>query len=105
MTAILLLTWFWLPVENIGDTEKQHNARIPSGRKRWLNLTPGSGGLQDDTARFGGDSQTLRAGRWNYDKWSAAQLVSDLVEYDDLPWWSLDRSFGWMNAPTKNSSG
>lgn len=99
----LLLTWFWLPVENIGDLEKQHNAPYSQwAEEGWLNLTPGEVAdyrtIRRDLVAI---HKRFEPERWNYDKWSAAQLVSDLVEYDDLPMVEFGQGFGWMNAPTK----
>jgi len=99
----LLLTWFWLPVENIGDLEKQHNAPYSQwADEGWLNLTPGEVAdyktIRRDLVEI---HRRFEPERWNYDKWSAAQLVSDLIEYDDLPMVEFGQGFGWMNAPTK----
>ena len=99
----LLLTWFWLPRENIGDLEKQHNAPYSQwADEGWLNLTPGEVAdykqIRRDLVEI---HRRFEPARWNYDKWSAAQLVSDLVEYDDLPMVEFGQGFGWMNAPTK----
>lgn len=99
----LVLTWFWLPMGNIADLERQHNA--PYGQwadEGWLNLTPGEVAdyktIRRDLVAL---HKRFQPERWNYDKWSAAQLVTDLTEQDGLPMVEFGQGFGWMNAPTK----
>lgn len=99
----LLLTWFWLPRENIGDLEKQHNAPYSLwAEEGWLNLTPGEvADYKQIRKDLIGIHETWNPERWNYDKWSAAQLITELTDSDGLPMVEFGQGFGWMNAPTK----
>jgi len=98
-----LLTYFWLPRGNIQDLERQHNA--PYGlwsEEGWLRLTPGEVAdykqIRKDLVEL---NERWKPERWNYDKWSAAQLVTDLREADGVNMVEFGQGFGWMNAPTK----
>lgn len=99
----LMLSYFWLPALNIADLERQHNAPYSLwAAENWLNLTPGE---VADYRKIRNDLVDLDAKwkpeRWNYDKWSAAQLVTTLAEDDGLEMVEFGQGFGWMNAPTK----
>lgn len=99
----LMLPYFWLPRDNIGELERQHNAPYSLwADEGWLNLTPGE---VADYARIRKDLVSMdiefRPERWNYDKWSAAQLVTELREQDGVNMVEFGQGFGWMNAPTK----
>lgn len=99
----LMLSYFWLPEGNIGELERQHNAPYSLwAEDGWLILTPGEvadyAAIRKDLVRM---NEEFRPERWNYDKWSAAQLVTELREQDGANMVEFGQGFGWMNAPTK----
>lgn len=96
------LPYFWLPEENIEDLKHQHNAPYTLWRDEgWLRLTPGS---VADYNRIRQDIRALDAewspGRWNYDKWGALQLTTQLSETDGLNMVEFGQGYGWMTGPT-----
>ncbi len=96
------LPYLWLPEENILELQHQHNAPYTLWRDEgWIRLTPGN---VADYNRIRKDICELDAewspGRWNYDKWSATQLTTQLRESDGINMVEFGQGFGWMSGPT-----
>lgn len=97
-----LLTYFWLPEDNILELEQKSRAPYTHwAEEKWLRLTPGNvvdlkqirRDLNEIHARFQPES-------WRYDPHRAVGLVTELTEEDDLPMAQFGQGFGWMNSPT-----
>lgn len=96
------LSFMWLPEENILDLQHEHNAPYAQWRDEgWLRLTPGS---VADYNRIRQDIKALdeewSPHRWNYDKWGAIQLTTQLRDTDGINMVEFGQGFGWMAGPT-----